>query len=223
MENRKETSLEEDFVVMAFGEAFVRELKLSGDVRGYVDVPVGDFKPSHLHEHPNLQILGAPDVQFNQTDGKDLCVSKSLASALFSIGFYEEACAIDNFGEAIMKGAVVDALENVTAHARTILPSWILIRSLPRRFDWKNDLDARHLLLGVLSASDGSCCHAVCIHGGYVYDANETKAIPLCDDALNYCTSTTLVKSTFVDFRRGYIFRYDGQKKAKLTKMTLQV
>ena len=223
MDNNQETTLEEDFVSMAFGEAFVKELKLSGDLRGFVDVPVGDFKPSHLIEHPNLKRFGAPRVQFNQTDGKDLCVSKSLASALFAIGFEKEAVAIDSFGEEILKGAVVDALENVVKHARAVLPRWILIQRLPQQFEWKEELDSRHLLLGVLSASDGSCCHAVTIHGGYVYDANEVIALPLCEEALNYCTSTALVKSEFVRFRRGYIFRYEGQRKEKLAKMTLQV
>ena len=149
-------------------------------------------------------------------------MSKSLASALFSIGFQEEAFAIDTFGEEILKGAVVDALENVVKHARIVLPSWIVIRRLPRRFDWKAGLDACHLLLGVLTASDGCCCHSVCVHGGYVYDANEAFALPLCDEALNYCTSTPLVQSTFVEFRRGYIFRYEGKRKQKLAKMTLQ-
>jgi hypothetical protein len=65
----------------------VKELKLSGDLRGFVDVPVGDFKPSHLNEHPNLKRVGAQRVHINQTGGKDLCVSKLLASALFAIGF----------------------------------------------------------------------------------------------------------------------------------------
>lgn len=223
MDNKQETTLEEDFVTMAFGEAFVNELKMAKDHRGYVDVPVGDYKPSHLHEHPDLQCLSAPKVHFNQTDGKDLCVSKSLSSALYAIGFHEEASKIDRFGEEILKGAVVDALENVVKHAQKVLPSWIVIRRLPQRYDWKQGLDARHLLLGVLSASDGSCCHAVCIHGGYVYDANEIFALPLCDEALNYCTSTALVKSEFVGFRRGYIFRYEGQRKQKLAKMTLNI
>jgi hypothetical protein len=220
MENNKETTLEEEFVSMAFGEPFVKELKM-GDLRGFVDVPVGDYKPSHLHHHPNLQCYGAPAVHFNQADGKDLCVSKALASALFSLGFCDEASTIDNFGEEILKGAVVDALENVVKHARSILPTWIVIRRLPRQFDWRVDLDARNLLLGVLTASDGSCCHAVCIHGGFVYDANEVKAIPLCEEALNYCTSTPLVKSEFVGFRRGYIFRYEGQRQQRIEKMTL--
>ena len=42
MENNKETNLEEEFVSMAFGEAFVKELKMSGDLCGFVDMPVGD-------------------------------------------------------------------------------------------------------------------------------------------------------------------------------------
>ena len=75
----------------------------------------------------------------------------------------------------------------------------------------------------VLSASDGSCCHAVAIHGGYLYNANEVIALPLCEEALNYCTYTALVKSEFVRFRPGYIFQYEGQRKEKLAKMTLQV
>ncbi len=192
----------------------MKELELSGDLRGFVDVPVGDFKPSHLNEHPNLKRVGA---------GKDLCVSKSLDYALFAIGFEEEAAAIDFFGEEILNGAVVDALENVVKHAGAVLPRWILIQRLPQQFNWKEELDARHLLLGVLSASDGSCCHAVTIHGGYVYDANEVIALPLCEEALNYCTYTALVKSEFVRFRPGYIFQYEGQRKEKLAKMTLQV
>jgi hypothetical protein len=115
--------LEEDFVTLAFGEAFVKELKMSGDVRGYVDVPVGDNKPSHRDDHPNLQSSGAPDVHFNQNNGKDLCVSKALTSALYAIRFQKEPTAIYLFCEEIMKGAVVDALEMVKEHARGVLPS----------------------------------------------------------------------------------------------------
>ncbi len=139
MENGKETTLEEDFVVMAFGDVFVKELKMSPG--GWVDIPVGDYKPSHFHKHPNLKVIGAPKVHFNQSDGKDLCVSKSLASALYSIGFTKEAVEVDSFGEEIMKGAVVNALKKVVLHASTVLPSWIVIRSIKKRFDWRKELD----------------------------------------------------------------------------------
>ncbi|KAI2493666.1 hypothetical protein MHU86_20881 [Fragilaria crotonensis] len=102
MENNKETTLEEEFVSMAFGEPFVKELKM-GDLRGFVDVPVGDYKPSHLHHHPNLQCYGAPAVHFNQADGKDLCVEGPCFSFVFA-RFCDEASTIDNFGEEILKG-----------------------------------------------------------------------------------------------------------------------
>ena len=91
-------------------------------MRGFVDVPVGDFKPSHLHQHSHLKVPGAPPVQYTQKDGKDLCVSISLASALFPLGFEKEAEEIDLFLEETLKGAVVDVLDCVMQHARTILP-----------------------------------------------------------------------------------------------------
>ncbi len=118
--NGKETNLDKTFVRQIFGDAFAHELKSS--VRGFVDVPVGDFKPSHLHLHPHLEVPGAPPVQYTQKDGKDLCVSRSLASALYPLGFKKEAEEIDLFGEEILKGAVVDVLDCVMQHARTILP-----------------------------------------------------------------------------------------------------
>ena len=179
-----------------FGDAFTNELKCS--VRGYVDVPVGDCKPSHLHLYPHLEVPGAPPIRYKQKDGKDLCVSKSLASALHPLGFEKEAEEIDFYGEEILKGAVVDALDRVMQYAGNIIPKWVVIERIPKSFNWPKDLlDERHLLVGVLLASDGNCLHAVSIHGGFVYDANELVALPLCQDALDYCTSTAEVKSSF--------------------------
>ena len=219
LENGKETELDEAFVRMAFGEAFADSLKSS--IRGFVDIPVGDYKPSHLVRHPNLIVQGAPSIRFNQSDGKDLCVSKSLASAFHALRFVEEALKIDQFGEEIMKGAIVDALDNVVRYAKTVLPSWIVCVRQPKQFNWKKDIKPRDVFVGVLFASDSSCCHAVTIHCGFVYDANEKVAIPLCQEALDYCTSTEYVKSTFIKFRRGYIFHYEGTKKEKTQKMML--
>ena len=54
----------ESFVRKNFGDAFNNELKCS--VRGYVDVPVGDFKPSYLHLHPHVEVPGASPIQYNQ-------------------------------------------------------------------------------------------------------------------------------------------------------------
>jgi hypothetical protein len=95
------------------------------------------------------------------------------------------------------------------------------IRSIKKRFDWRKELDEQQILVGVLHASDGSCCHAVTIHGGFIYDANETIALPLCDEAMNYCTSTLLVKSDFVDFCRGYIGQVRRNQEIEIGKNDL--
>ena len=206
---------------MAFGEAFTNELKRTN--RGFVDIPVGDSKPSHLYQHPELKIIGAPIVRFPQSEGKDLCVSKSLASALFAIGetWRDAALKIDAFGENVLQGTAVDALDRVKTEIAKYLPRWFKPRQLPKNFDWHSDLQEHDLLVGVLHASDGSCSHAVTIYGReFVYDANEAVALPLCDGALDYCTSTEKVKSTFVRFKRGFFCRYDGKKPSKIAKVT---
>ena len=118
-----------------------------------------DFKPSYLRLHPHLEVPGALPIQYNHQDGKDLCVSKSLVSALYPLGFEIEAEEIDFYGKEILKGAVVDALDRVMQHARKILPNWVVIERIPTCFDWQKDLlDERHLLVGVLLALDGNCC-----------------------------------------------------------------
>ena len=64
MNNGKETNLDETFVRKIFGDAFAHELKSSA--LGFVDVPVGDFKPSHLHLHPHLEVPGAPPAIYSE-------------------------------------------------------------------------------------------------------------------------------------------------------------
>jgi hypothetical protein len=63
----------------------------------------------------------------------------------------------------------------------------------------------------------------VTVHGGFVYDANELVAIPLCQEALDCCTSTQTEKSSFVNFRRIALFYYKGRRQEKVRKMSLLV
>ena len=94
---------------------------------------------------------------------------------------------------------------------------------MPLRFDWKELLgNQRIVFVGVLFASDGNSSHAVTIHGGLIYDANEVVALPLCREALDYCTSTETHKSTFVEFHRGYLLRYMRKKAKHIRQMTVQ-
>jgi hypothetical protein len=120
-----------------------------------------------------------------------------------------------------LQGGAVNALDKVAHFARSILPTWLLMKKKPRQYDLK-DLDDKTIFVAVLFSSDGSSSHAVSIHGKYIYDANEVVALPLCKQALDYCTSTEILRSTFVDFRRGYLFQYNGKKPKCIQQMTLR-
>ncbi|KAI2502762.1 hypothetical protein MHU86_11666 [Fragilaria crotonensis] len=214
---------DEDFVKQ-FKTGFLEEVKRMRC--GFVDIPVGDFKESHLHEYPKLQVPEAPQVHFVQSEGEDLCVSKSLASALYAIGFDNAAKSINHFGESHLRGGTVDAIRKVGQFAETQLPTWITRQVLkrPHMFDWQllQEQMKDTMVLAVLNESDGNGSHAVTIHSGYVYDANEVVAIPLCKEALDYCCSTSTVKNEFVSFRRQLSF-YDGPDINRKASFTLWV
>ena len=129
---------------------------------------------------------------------------------------------MDAYGEEILNGAVVEAIERVGKFTRKLLPNWVTMRLLPKNFDHTQHLNENDLMLGALMASDGSCSDAVTIHGsGLVFDANESIALPLCKESLDYCTSTATVLSEFVRFKRGWWFRYEGKKPSRLEKMMI--
>jgi hypothetical protein len=200
----------DDEFVSQFKKGFLNEVK--GLMCGFVDIPVGDFKVSHLHDHPSLLVPEAPRVHFVQSEGEDLCVSKSLASALHAIGFVRESGSINHYGESQLRGGTVDAIGKVGQYAESQLPQWVSrkVQKRPHMFDWRllQEQMKDTILLGVLNESDGNGSHAVTIHGGYVYDANEVVAIPLCKEALDYCCSTSTVKNEFVSFRKVTLLFY---------------
>ena len=213
----KECIVQEEFLVEKFGKVYVDEVKKMN--RGFVDVPVGEHKPSSLQNYPHLRVSGAPILQYRQSAGQDLCVSKSFASALFALGFVKEAEIISDFGEDTLPGKVTNALMQIQKKAISVLPSWLQPRKMPRKFVWQDDLDESTILLAVLTASDGHRNHAVTIHGGFIYDANEEIALPLNQQALDYCVSTKVQKSKFESFHRGVLFTYMGTKELRKARM----
>ncbi len=72
-DNLRSMQTDETFVKGNFPNAYIS--KLMQVKKGFVDIPVGDFKVSHLSEHPSLQVHGAPRVGYSPTDGQDLCIS----------------------------------------------------------------------------------------------------------------------------------------------------
>ena len=212
-------SIDDTFVTDNFSVKFLEELRRTR--KGFVDIPVGDSKPSFLHQCPNLNVAGAPTIKYVQGSNEDLCISYSLASAFHNLGFVEEAHQIAEFGRDNCLGGTVDGLHKVTQFAKKVLPNWIEMHRKKLDFDYKTQLDKKDVFVGVLKASDGNCSHAITVHEGWIYDANENVTIPLCSEGLDYCTSTEAQQSLFVEFKHGYIFRYMGNNKIYLKKMRL--
>jgi hypothetical protein len=61
-DNSRPIRTDETFVKANFPNAYISELMRMK--KGFVDIPVGDFKVSHLSEHPSLHVHGAPRVCF---------------------------------------------------------------------------------------------------------------------------------------------------------------
>ena len=145
-----------------------------------------------------------------------------MASALHRLGFVGEAAIINDFGERPLEENLIQTLTRVQQKAAMVLPSWIQPKVMPLGFNWESALnDHQTIFVGVLCASDGHCNHAVTIHGKWVYDANETIALPLMRETLDYCTSTETRQSTFHGFWRGVFFQYIGTKKEKLARLNV--
>jgi hypothetical protein len=209
-------SFTEAEIIELFGERYVNAVKTSNS--GFVDVPVGDYKISQLHHYPELYHRDAPGLRFTQSEGQDLCVSKAFASTLFHLGFKESAFAVDQFGLDSLAGGAVDALDLVMAVGKKTLPKWIITKKMPTGFHWM-DLQRDQILLAVLVGSDGSNSHSVCMHGRWIFDANETIAIPLSQKGLNYCTSNPERACRFRRFWKGWLFYYEGNQKSKVEQM----
>lgn len=198
-----------------FGKLFVEEIKRLR--KGFWDVPVGDHRESTIHLYPHLSQPDAPCVKFQQTEGIDLCAFKSFASALHSMGFTEEAEVVNDAGVEHGKGTV-DGFEYLRKVATETLPRWVQISKTRSNFKWTAELSPQMVFVAVLLASDGNCSHAVTIHRGWLFDANEKYAIPMCKEALDYCTCDETQTSTFVQFHKGWLLQYTGKKQEKISR-----
>jgi hypothetical protein len=211
----------EDWVREQFSDQFVNELKKN--YKGFWDVPVGDYKESHLFRYPHLIVRGAPKIKYQQKDEMNLCVPNALASVLHELGFTEEAITIHEYGlKQLLNSPAMDAINMIFEKAKEVLPKWLRVTKFPnkKRTIKLSSEEVTAIILGVLETSDGHRSHAVAVHGGYIYDANEIIAIPCTKEGLDYCTSTPTKDSKFLYFRRGIKIYCHPQDKKHIEKMT---
>jgi hypothetical protein len=74
-----------------------------------------------------------------------------------------------------------------------------------RRKAWKPLLSPNDYIMCVLGirSSDGKTDHAICIAGGWIFDSNFEKALPLSEESLNLCSSSNERTTKFVEVTRG--------------------
>jgi hypothetical protein len=129
-----------------------------------------------------------------------LCVPNALGSVMYVLGFDEEAAEIHSYGVANMQNhPVVDALDQIHEKARKVLPNWVQILKCKctkkKGAVGLKNVEQGTILLAVLASSGGHKLHAVAIHDGFIYDANEAVALTYNQQALDYCKSTATNES----------------------------
>jgi hypothetical protein len=131
-----------------------------------------------------------------------------------------EATELAKFGEAnVRNGTLYHFLLVVAEEARRRLPKWVEIawkKEAMRLNQGDGSLDPRAIYLCVIATSDGHRSHGIAIHGGLIYNANEKHTLPLCKDALDYCSSTIQKRCTFLEFHKVAILYYKGNDKRKM-------
>ena len=129
-----------------------------------------------------------PEIRFRQ-GSRDTCMFSSVASALFFMGLRRTASMLhDQAARSTRKhlnGEKVKLMEEVFAKHEP----WLIASGerkeyksgLLRREDYISD----QLTMVVLGCIDGSRNHAVAFFDHWVFDSNETHAMPICDESLN--------------------------------------
>ena len=74
------------------------------------------------------------------------------------------------------------------------------------------------LFISIIKGLDDIAKHAIGIYNNLIFDSNESVAISLCQEGLDYCVSTKGVRSQFVSFTAGFFFR-ENSKKGRLKRI----
>jgi len=211
LSNNKTVRLDTAWIEERYGKRFVEACHRNQG--GYVEVPVGDNKPSYLYLFPHLQKENAPTLKYTQDDDTDQCLSKSFASVLYNIGFTRSAEEINNYGMEDLHLDPVFIIERLIKKARQVITRRIQCRKINSKFCCLTQLKPGEILVGIIRDHDGNCSHGISIHNNWIYDANENVALPLCRESLDYCTmKADGTPGKFYFFKKGYVFYYAGKK-----------
>ena len=207
--NNQTFRLSERDLLKHFDVEYVNFIKEHHNSGGYANVPVGAVRiHSTLHERPDLKLANAPALKYQQGN-EDLCVVKSLVSALHAAGFVNEAMVINNQCELTKDSGQSKAnrLQTTIGIAKHNLPKCFEFKHFKREEYNFARLKKNHIFLGIIETNDGHCNHAVSLFRNQIYDSNEKHAIKLSRRGLDYCSSDGIDDSKFSCFAEGYLIK----------------
>jgi hypothetical protein len=208
----------EEEVTRQFGSRFVNECKMLG-IRKFVDIPVGSCRSAAMTYFPKMKCDGAPAIKYRQGE-VDSCVFSSLASAFYHTQIPELVKVANILQCNIVR---LSGGANCLEMAREFVDknvNWLQARKLPKTFNWETDINDYMFVVGVIQDSTNACQHAVTIFHNWIFDSNESFALPLNKESLDCCTwdikdGVINEPSMFVKFCNGWIFQEQETKKKK--------
>jgi hypothetical protein len=161
----------------------------------------------------------APCVKYHSTshaDNKRRCVLDNAASGLHFLGFHRLRVMVAAKANSQTRipnpmGNLQDLFENNLNKAEAKKVEFV---SLGAKWckAWKALLSPKDYVMCVLGirSSDGKTDHAICIADGWIFDSNFEKALPLSEESLNLCSSSSERATNFVEVTRGVMLGKRG-------------
>ncbi len=206
----QECSLTQEWVESAFTVAFLNECRTiatSGTTRRnakkYLYIPAGDSRNVDDDPPPNDELMAGVGVHYQQGD-LDSCLRHSMASALHTMGFAEEAKALAL--EKSISGSTVLLVERAAQCVRKLFKRSNLV--LKKVFSTASSVlqvaqeDSSWPMVLIIQTSDGVYgSHAITTWKGMIFDSTSPHALWWSQRSLDWCSG---LDSTCIGFSKVY-------------------
>ena len=193
---------------------FIRDVRMKEGNTGFVFIPEGDNQGNRQRTIPISE--SAPIVKYYDCDKQGTsrgCLYESTASGLSYLGFQRLAMLLMSTRNDPNK--MINPMESVKSiltlqanHQERKKFEYVALNAKKVK-KWDPILSPKTFLLCALGirSSDGKTDHAICIAGGWIFDSNFEKALPLSIESLNLCSSSSDRESVFEGVTRGHLLR----------------
>ena len=193
---------------------FIREVRMKEGHTGFVFIPEGDNKG---HKDKTIPFSDSAPIVKYYNSGKQGssrgCLYQSTASGLYYLGYQRLAVLLmstrDDPSKMMNPMESVKEILTLKANKQERQAFEYLALNREKLQTWDPIISPKMYLLCALGirSSDGKTDHAICIAGGWIFDSNFRKALPLSIESLNLCSSSSERESMFEGVTRGHLIR----------------